>query len=94
MIWSKANYHARCLSRCICVSTKVIGDQIDHGIAQFSWQGKHAERFNRITRAFYHSAAHGRFGSPTNLPLTLRDYRVYISYCAKAKNSTRPPLPS
>ena len=67
------------------VSTKVIGDQIDHGIAQFSWQGKHAERFNRITRAFYHSAAHGRFGSPTNLPLTLRDYRVYISYCAKAK---------
>ena len=67
------------------VSTKVIGKQIDEGIANFSWQGKHAERFNHITRAFYHSAAHGRFNSPTGLPLTLRDYRVYISYCVKSK---------
>jgi len=67
------------------VSTKVIGNQIDNGIANFSWQGKHADQFNKITRAFYHSAASGRFNSPTNLPLTLRDYRVYISYCTKSK---------
>lgn len=67
------------------VSTKVIGHQIDNGIADFSWQGKHADRFNRITRAFYHHAAKAQFNSPTNLPLTLRDYRVYISYCMKSK---------
>ncbi|HHQ4545262.1 TPA: type IV secretion system protein TraC [Aeromonas veronii] len=67
------------------VSTKVIGQQIDEGIADFSWKGKHAERFNRISRAFYHLAAKDQFKSPTNLPLTLRDYRVYISYCMKSK---------
>lgn len=67
------------------VSTKVIGQQIDDGIADFSWQGKHAERFNHITRSYYRSAALGQFNSPTNLPLTLRDYRLYISYCVKSK---------
>lgn len=67
------------------VSSKVIGQQIDDGIANFSWQGKHADRFNHITRAFYHQATHGRFDSPTQLPLTLRDYRVYLSYCMKSK---------
>lgn len=67
------------------VSTKVIGQQIDDGIADFSWQGKRAEHFNRITRAFYHCAAKGQFNSPTHLPLTLRDYRLYISYCVKSK---------
>lgn len=67
------------------VSTKVIGQQIDDGISDFSWQGKRADHFNRITRAFYHCAARGQFNSPTNLPLTLRDFRLYISYCVKSK---------
>lgn len=67
------------------VSTQLVGEQIDAGIQDFSWQGKHAERFNAITRAFYQRAALGAFNSPTRLPLTLRDYRVYISYAAKPK---------
>ncbi|WP_339056747.1 type IV secretion system protein TraC [Candidatus Regiella endosymbiont of Tuberolachnus salignus] len=67
------------------VSSKVIGKQIDAGLADFRWQGTQAERFNRITQAFYHRAAQQHFNSPTHLPLTLRDYRLYISYCQKTK---------
>ncbi|MGM7760886.1 type IV secretion system protein TraC [Yersinia enterocolitica] len=70
------------------VSSKLIGEQLDQGLAEFRWQGKHAEKFNRITRAYYQRAAQQQFNSPTGLPLTLRDYRLYISFCVKAKKRT------
>ncbi|EBA2748668.1 type IV secretion system protein TraC [Salmonella enterica] len=70
------------------VSSKLIGDQLDRGLSEFRWQGKHADKFNRITRAYYQRAAQQQFNSPTGLPLTLRDYRLYISYCVKAKKRT------
>ncbi len=57
------------------VSSKLIGDQLDRGLSEFRWQGKHADKFNRITRAYYQRAAQQQFNSPTGLPLTLRDYR-------------------
>jgi conjugal transfer ATP-binding protein TraC len=60
------------------VSSKLIGDQLDRGLSEFRWQGKHADKFNRITRAYYQRAAQQQFNSPTGLPLTLRDYRLYI----------------
>lgn len=70
------------------VSSKLVGDQLDKGLSQFSWQGKQADRFNQITRAYYQRAAQKQFDSPLNLPLTLRDYRLYISFCVKAKKAT------
>ncbi len=70
------------------VSSKLIGEQLDRGLSEFRWQGKRADKFNRITRAFYRRAAQQQFNSPTGLPLTLRDYRLYISYCVKAKKRT------
>ncbi|EJC3597472.1 hypothetical protein M4U28_004747, partial [Salmonella enterica] len=41
----------------------------------------------RQTPCLYCSRA-AEFNSPTGLPLTLRDYRLYISYCVKAKKRT------
>ncbi|MGE4687767.1 type IV secretion system protein TraC [Yersinia enterocolitica] len=67
------------------VSSRLVGEQIDSGIADFRWKGEHADRFNQITRAFYQRAAQHQFNSPTHLPLTLRDYRLYISYAMKTK---------
>lgn len=70
------------------VSSKLIGDQLERGLSEFRWEGKHAEKFNRITQAYYRRAAQQQFNSPTGLPLTLRDYRLYISFSVKAKRVT------
>lgn len=70
------------------VSSKLIGDQLERGLSEFRWEGKHAEKFNRITQAYYRRAAQQQFNSPTGLPLTLRDHRLYISYSVKAKRVT------
>lgn len=67
------------------MSSKVIGDKIDAGLKDFRWTGKHAERFNQITRAYYLRATQSHFNSPTNFPLTLRHYRLFISFCTKSK---------
>lgn len=71
------------------VSSKVVGLQIDAGMRDFSWSGKQAELFNGITRAYYMKAAQSQFNSPTGLPLTLRDYRLYISFAVKGKRTNR-----
>lgn len=71
------------------VSSKVVGPQIDEGMQDFSWSGKQAELFNGITRAYYMKAAQTQFNSPTGLPLTLRDYRLYISFAVKGKRTNR-----
>ena len=68
------------------ISSKVIGTQMDEGLSQFRWEGgEHAVKFNHITRAYYQRAAQRSFINPMRLPLTLRDYRLYISYAVKAK---------
>lgn len=67
------------------MSSQVIGSMIEEGIRDFRWQGKEAEKFNRITRAYYLRAAQEQFNSPTNLPMTLRNYRLFISYNEKSK---------
>jgi conjugal transfer ATP-binding protein TraC len=70
------------------VSSKHIGDMLDKGMQDFGWKGKNAERFNRITKAYYLHATQSYFRTPMNLPLTLRDYRLYISYCVKVKKNS------
>ncbi|MCB3427101.1 TraC family protein, partial [Klebsiella pneumoniae] len=73
------------------VSSKLVGNDIDYGLREFRWSGKQATKFNAITRAYYLRAAETQFPLPDNLdlPLTLRNYRVYISCCVpRKKNST------
>ncbi|RYA84432.1 TraC family protein, partial [Enterobacter cloacae complex sp. 742-ADZ3-9B] len=68
-----------------------VGNDIDYGLREFRWSGKQAKKFNAITQAYYLRAAETKFPLPPalDLPLTLRNYRVYISCCVpRKKNST------
>lgn len=66
-------------------SSPVVGDILDYGLQDFSWTGKEAAKFNRITRAYFQRAAVKGFKSPAELPLTLRHYELYISYTEPKK---------
>ena len=73
------------------VSSHLVGQDIEYGLRELSWTGEKADTFNAITRAYYLRAAETQFPLPDNLdlPLTLRNYRVYISCCVpRKKNST------
>ncbi len=72
------------------VSSKLVGNDIDYGLREFRWSGKQAKKFNAITRAYYLRAAETQFPLPDNLdlPLTLRNYRVYISCCVPRKKNS------
>lgn len=72
------------------MSSQLVGDRIEYGLREFSWSGEQAERFNAITRAYYMKAAATQFPLPEgmNLPLTLRHYRVFISYCSPSKKKS------
>ena len=60
----------------------------------FTVPGEQAERFNAITRAYYMNAAATQFPLPEgmNLPLTLRHYRVFFSYCSPSKKKSRADI--
>ncbi|HBN2280512.1 TPA: TraC family protein, partial [Salmonella enterica subsp. enterica serovar Typhimurium] len=81
----------------LCVhlmSSQLVGERIEYGLRKFSWSGEQAERFNAITRAYYMKAAETHFPLPEgmNLPLTLRHYRVFISYCAPSRKKSRADI--
>jgi conjugal transfer ATP-binding protein TraC len=75
------------------VSSKLVGDDIEYGLREFSWSGKQAEKFNAITRAYYLRAAETQFLPPgMDLPLTLRNYRVFISCCVPRKKNSKAQI--
>lgn len=76
------------------VSSKLVGNDIEHGLREFSWSGKQATKFNAITRAYYLRAAETKFPLPENmeLPLTLRNYRVFISCCVPRKKKSKAQI--
>ncbi|QQQ26200.1 type IV secretion system protein TraC [Klebsiella grimontii] len=76
------------------VSSKLVGGDIEYGLREFSWSGKQAEKFNAITRAYYLRAAETRFPLPESmdLPLTLRNYRVFISCCIARKKKSKAQI--
>lgn len=73
------------------MASKRVGDLVESGLRDFSWSGKDADKFNAITRAYYLMAAADRFSLPpgVDMPLTLRNYRVFISYCVKSKRNNK-----
>lgn len=73
------------------VSSHLVGRDIEYGLRELSWTGEQAEKFNAITRAYYLKAAEEGFPLPDhlNLPLTLRNYRVYISCCVPRKRGSK-----
>lgn len=69
------------------VSSQIIGEELDYGLSDFAWQGKQADKFNAITRVYYQQAARNSFRTPTDLPLTLRNYSLCIACAVKNKNN-------
>ena len=76
------------------ISSKLVGDDIEYGLREFSWSGKEAKKFNAITRAYYLRAAETQFSLPPgmDLPLTLRNYRVFISCCVPRKKHSKAQI--
>lgn len=76
------------------VSSKLVGDDIEYGLREFSWSGKEAPKFNGITRAYYMRAAESGFALPPgmDLPLTLRNYRVFISCSVPRKKNSKAQI--
>ncbi|WP_410260963.1 TraC family protein [Klebsiella pneumoniae] len=64
------------------VSSKLVGNDIDYGLREFRWSGKQA-KFNAITQLL--SPGSGDEVPLPGLPLTLRNYRVYISCCVPGR---------
>ncbi|EAY0560434.1 type IV secretion system protein TraC [Salmonella enterica] len=61
---------------------------LDHGLADFSWQGRRAEEFNAITRAYYEQGALSGFANKKGYPLTLRNYRLFVCYAEETGHLT------
>ncbi len=76
------------------VSSKLVGDDIEYGLREFSWSGSKAGDFNAITRAYYLRAAEKHFALPPgmDLPLTLRNYRVFISCSMPRKKNSNAQI--
>lgn len=75
------------------ISTPVIGHDLDYGLADFAWSGKLANKFNAITRAYYQRATISGFNTPVKLPLTLRDYQLYVSFAVPKKGDPSKVIP-
>ncbi|EMG7890336.1 type IV secretion system protein TraC [Enterobacter hormaechei] len=73
------------------VSSHLVGQDIEYGLRELSWTGEKADKFNAITRAYYLKAAEEGFPLPEhlNLPLTLRNYRIYISCCVPRRRGSK-----
>ncbi len=69
------------------LGSKCISEQLSYGLKDFGWQGEEAEKFNHITRAFYERGALVGLDNKLNLPLSLRNYRLFVCYAEEHKKA-------
>ncbi|HGV9230745.1 TPA: type IV secretion system protein TraC [Providencia rettgeri] len=69
------------------LGSKCISEQLSYGLKDFGWQGEEAEKFNHITRAFYECGALVGLDNKLNLPLSLRNYRLFVCYAEEHKKA-------
>ncbi|MEX6120391.1 type IV secretion system protein TraC [Providencia hangzhouensis] len=69
------------------MGSKCISEQLGYGLKDFGWQGEQAEKFNHITRAFYERGALVGLNNKLNLPLSLRNYRLFVCYAEEHKKA-------
>lgn len=70
------------------VGSPCVRPMLERGLADFRWQGKRADEFNAITRAYYEQAALTKFANKKGYPLTLRHYRLFVSYAEEVSSLT------
>ncbi|MGF7410764.1 type IV secretion system protein TraC [Providencia alcalifaciens] len=71
----------------LLLGSKCVSNLLDYGLKDFGWQGDMASQFNHITRAFYERGALQGFNNKLDLPLSLRNYRLFIIYAEEHKKA-------
>lgn len=69
------------------LGSKCISPLLTYGLQDMQWRGDMADTFNAVTRAYYESGALNNFPNGKNYPLTLRNYRLFVSYAEPCKKS-------
>lgn len=72
----------------LLLGSKCISGMLDRGLADFSWKGELADQFNHITRAYYERGALLGLPNKKSYPLSLRNYRLFITYAEEHKRVT------
>nr|WP_282564855.1 type IV secretion system protein TraC [Providencia rettgeri] len=71
----------------LLLGSKCISGMLDYGLRDFSWDGELASKFNAITRAYYENGAMNGLANKQGLPLTLRNYRLFVIYAEPVKRA-------
>jgi conjugal transfer ATP-binding protein TraC len=69
------------------LSSKEVKNILDRGLEHEKWSGDNASHFNNITSAYYQKAALENFDNARDYGLTLRNYRVFITYGEERKGN-------
>lgn len=64
----------------LLLGSKCVGEMLDYGLQDMQWRGEMADEFNHITRAFYERGALYGLPNEKQYPLSLRNYRLFVSY--------------
>lgn len=62
------------------LGSKCVSHLLDYGLSDSSWTGPMRHKFNHITQAYYESGALNGLPNKKGYPLTLRNYRLFVSY--------------
>lgn len=71
----------------LLLGSRCVSDMLDYGLKDFGWQGELGDKFNHITRAFYERGALNGLANKLSLPLSLRNYRLFIFYAEEHKKA-------
>ncbi|CAM3825424.1 type-IV secretion system protein TraC [Rouxiella silvae] len=67
------------------IASKCVSEVVSAGVSEDMWQGIHKDRLNAITKAFFERAALKGFHNKKEMPLYLRNYRVFAVVGKKTK---------
>lgn len=69
----------------LLLGSKCVSDTLAYGLQDMQWKGDMADTFNAVTRAYYENGALNNFPNGKDYPLTLRNYRLFVSYAEPCK---------
>lgn len=76
----------------LLLGSKCVSGMLDYGLQDFGWTGELGGAFNQITRAFYERGALQGLANKLDLPLALRNYRLFVFYAEPHKKADAASL--
>lgn len=64
----------------LLLGSKCVSEMLQTGLADLAWKGEHASQFDAVSRAYYEYGALYGLPNKKGYPLSLRNYRLFISY--------------